>query len=602
MKSKKNESKVKKPSIAIYLKNYRWQIFLYIFISLIATTIEVFMSILLANAIEQITLSEYNKAITTFLIVIALELTNLICYYFINFIYYKYSNKIMSELNLDLAKQAFKLNSKTFNDHDTGTFVQRIVEDPTRIVDNLASVVDQIMTLIGSLVILIYITTLNIYVSICLLLLLIVGMIIEYFRIKTRRKNRFIVRKENDKINSLTTEIVRSEKDIKSLGLENKLSDVSKENYERYRKARYKFDFTDLTFWVSRAIWIEIGTLATLVLGIVLMQKWMLTIATFMIIYSNRRDLTNTVFGFARMANSLIDIKVSHNRMFSLFDEYEFVTEKFGAKHLTDVSGDIEFQDVCFTFREYEYRYEPVYKGKKKKSKTVKVETSQNKIFDKLSFKIPANSTVAFVGKSGSGKSTILNLISKMYEADEGKVLIGGEDIKDFDKESLRQTISLVNQFPYIFDMTIKENLVLAKANASDDEIADALKKSSLDEFVYSLPKGIETKVGESGIKLSGGQKQRLAIARAMLRKSKITIFDESTSSLDNIAQEHVKRSIDLMKGQSTIIIVAHRLSTIKNVDHIFFLDEGKIIDEGTFDELFNTNEKFKTMFLAENI
>lgn len=602
MKSKKNESKVKKPSIAIYLKNYRWQIFLYIFISLIATTIEVFMSILLANAIEQITLSEYNKAITTFLIVIALELTNLICYYFINFIYYKYSNKIMSELNLDLAKQAFKLNSKTFNDHDTGTFVQRIVEDPTRIVDNLASVVDQIMTLIGSLVILIYITTLNIYVSICLLLLLIVGMIIEYFRIKTRRKNRFIVRKENDKINSLTTEIVRSEKDIKSLGLENKLSDVSKENYERYRKARYKFDFTDLTFWVSRAIWIEIGTLATLVLGIVLMQKWMLTIATFMIIYSNRRDLTNTVFGFARMANSFIDIKVSHNRMFSLFDEYEFVTEKFGAKHLTDVSGDIEFQDVCFTFREYEYRYEPVYKGKKKKSKTVKVETSQNKIFDKLSFKIPANSTVAFVGKSGSGKSTILNLISKMYEADEGKVLIGGEDIKDFDKESLRQTISLVNQFPYIFDMTIKENLVLAKANASDEEIADALKKSSLDEFVYSLPKGIETKVGESGIKLSGGQKQRLAIARAMLRKSKITIFDESTSSLDNIAQEHVKRSIDLMKGQSTIIIVAHRLSTIKNVDHIFFLDEGKIIDEGTFDELFNTNEKFKTMFLAENI
>ena len=598
---KNRKPKLKKPSIAIYLKNYRWQIFLYIFTSLIATTIEVFMSILLANAIEQITLSEYNKAITTFLIVIALELTNLICYYFINFIYYKYSNKIMSELNLDLAKQAFKLNSKTFNDHDTGTFVQRIVEDPTRIVDNLASVVDQIMTLIGSLVILIYITTLNIYVSICLLLLLIVGMIIEYFRIKTRRKNRFIVRKENDKINSLTTEIVRSEKDIKSLGLENKLSDVSKENYERYRKARYKFDFIDLTFWVSRAIWIEIGTLATLVLGIVLMQKWMLTIATFMIIYSNRRDLTNTVFGFARMANSFIDIKVSHNRMFSLFDEYEFVTEKFGAKHLTYVSGDIEFQDVCFTFRDYEYKLQDSQDVKKGKV-TVRVPVGESKIFDKLSFKIPANSTVAFVGKSGSGKSTILNLISKMYEADEGKVLIGGEDIKDFDKESLRQTISLVNQFPYIFDMTIKENLVLAKANASDDEIADALKKSSLDEFVNSLPKGIETKVGESGIKLSGGQKQRLAIARAMLRKSKITIFDESTSSLDNIAQEHVKRSIDLMKGQSTIIIVAHRLSTIKNVDHIFFLDEGKIIDEGTFDELFNTNEKFKTMFLAENI
>ena len=198
---KNKNPKVKKPSIAIYLKRYRWQIFLYILISLIATAFEVFMSILLANAIEQITLSQYSKAITTFLIVIALELASLICYYLINFIYYKYSNKIMSELNLDLAKQAFKLNSKTFNDHDTGTFVQRIVEDPARIVDNLASVVDQIMTLISSLVILIYITTLNLYVSICLLGLLIVGMVIEYFRIKTRRKNRVVVRKENDKIN-----------------------------------------------------------------------------------------------------------------------------------------------------------------------------------------------------------------------------------------------------------------------------------------------------------------------------------------------------------------------------------------------------------------
>lgn len=150
--------------------------------------------------------------------------------------------------------------------------------------------------------------------------------------------------------------------------------------------------------------------------------------------------------------------------------------------------------------------------------------------------------------------------------------------------------------------MTIKENLLLAKSDATDEEIVEALKKSSLYDFVLSLPKGVDTRVGESGIKLSGGQKQRLSIARAMLRKSKIVIFDESTSSLDNFAQEEVKKNIDLMKGESTIIIVAHRLSTIKNVDHIFFLDDGKIVDEGTFDELFNRNEEFKTMFLTENI
>ena len=225
-----------------------------------------------------------------------------------------------------------------------------------------------------------------------------------------------------------------------------------------------------------------------------------------------------------------------------------------------------------------------------------------NKIFENLSFKIEPNTTVAFVGKSGSGKSTILNLMSKMYEVDDGEVLIDDVNINDLDKETLRNSISLVNQFPYIFDMTIKENLLLAKEDATDEEINDAICKASLKEFIDSLYKGIDTKVGESGIKLSGGQKQRLAIARALLRNSSIIIFDESTSSLDNFAQEEIKRSIDGLKGKSTIIIVAHRLSTIRNVDKIYFLDEGKIIDEGTFEELFDKNEKFRRMFLAEDL
>ena len=189
-----------------------------------------------------------------------------------------------------------------------------------------------------------------------------------------------------------------------------------------------------------------------------------------------------------------------------------------------------------------------------------------------------------------------------MYEVDSGEVLIDGHNINNLDKETLRSTISLVNQFPYIFDMTIKENLLLAKGDATDKELEDAIEKSSLKEFVESLPKGIDTKVGESGIKLSGEQKERVAMARALLRNSNIIIFDESTSSLDNFAQNDIKKSIDGLKGKSTIVIVAHRLSTIKDVDKIFFLDNGKIVDSGTFDDLFEKNEKFKTMFLAENI
>lgn len=609
MKNKQN--KQKKLNIGNYLARYKGWIFVYILLTAVASVCDIFRVILMANAIETITIPNFQKAIYLMLGVVGISIFQRICWYFINLIYFKYSNRIMSDLNLDLAKQAFKLNSKTYNDHDTGTFVQRIVEDPAQIVDNLSSLVDMIMEIITASIMLIYIMTLNLWIALVLIGLAVIAGIIEFKRVKIRRKNKWVVRRKNDKVHSLTTEIVHSEKDIKSLGLEGKLSEVSKSYYEDYRNHRYKLDVTDMNFWSIRNFIIAIGILCTLVFGIWLMDKGTLTLASFMIVYSNRDSLWGVVFNAGNIANTFVTIKVCHKRMFSLFDEDEFVTEKFGDVTLENVVGEIEFKNVSYTFKEYEYeeiKADDLLDKKKRKEhkarnyKSAKKLVSENKIFDNLSFKIQPNTTVAFVGKSGSGKSTILNLMSKMYEADEGQVLIDGVDIKLLSKETLRDTISLVNQFPYIFDMTIKENLLLAKGDATDEEIHEAIKKASLDEFVDSLPKGIDTRVGESGIKLSGGQKQRLAIARAMLRLSNIIIFDESTSSLDNFAQEEVKKSIDGLKGKSTIVIVAHRLSTIRDVDKIYFLDGGKIIDSGTFEELFERNNTFKTMFLTENI
>ena len=593
----------KKFSILKYLAKYKFWIFVYIFLTIVASSCGIFSAIVFANVVELLTIPDLSGAMTNMLIGLAIAVGQRVCWHIINIIYFKYSSKIMADLNIDLAKQAFKLNSKTYNDHDTGTFVQRIVEDPARIVDSLATVVDTMISIITSFIMLVYISTLNIWIALFLSALVISGFVIEFIRVRIRRKNRKVVRKKNDKIHSLTTEIVRSEKDIKSLGLEAKLSEVSKEDYQDYRKARYRMDIIDMNFWSSRNFIINIGTVAALVLGIWLMDRG-LTLAAFMIIYSNRGSMWDLVYGVGNIANNFVDIKVCHGRMAALFDEEEFVTEKFGTKSLDNVVGEVEFKDVSYTFFEYEYKEDDKENKKKKdkKYKKEKVLVSENKIFDKLSFKVQPNTTVAFVGKSGSGKSTILNLMSKMYEAEAGGVYIDGVNINDLNKETLRKTISLVNQFPYIFDMTIKENLMLAKGEASDEEIWDSIKKASLEEFVLGLPKGIDTKVGESGIKLSGGQKQRLAIARALLRNSNIIIFDESTSSLDNFAQEEVKKSIDGLKGKSTIVIVAHRLSTIKNVDKIFFLDSGKIVDEGTFEELFERNDKFKAMFLAENI
>ena len=599
--SKKDKNLV---GISDYLKNYKFGIFLYISVYVFAAIFSIFITLLFATAIEKVTLAEYSSAINTFLILIGCSVLRRVCWYSSGIIYQKYATSIMADLNLDLAKQAFKLNSQTYSNHETGTFVQRIVSDPERLVNNMADIVDMITEILSSLVIITYISTLNIYIGLVIFVLISVCMALEINRVKVFRKNRRKTRKASDKINSLTTEIVRSEKDIKAIGLEEKLSEVSKKYYDNYKRVNYKTDMTDMTFWSTRNFIIETVSVLMLILGVVLLDKALLTFASFMIVYSNNGDLYGLIWQLGNVTTKFSEIKISSDRMFALFNDAEFECERFGDVTLEQIKGEIEFKNVCYSYNDYEKEEDEEEDLKPKKSKTKKPRkiVSTNKIFDNLNFKVEPNTTVAFVGKSGSGKSTILNLMSKMFEVDGGQVLIDGVNINDLTKDCLRNSISLVNQFPYIFDMSIKENLLLAKKDATDDDINKAIKDASFDDFVETLPKGINTKVGESGVKLSGGQKQRLAIARALLRNSNIIIFDESTSSLDNFAQENIKRSIDNLKGKSTIVIVAHRLSTIKNVDKIFFLDEGKIIDSGTFEFLFENNEKFKNMFLAENI
>ncbi len=604
-KDKKTKIKENKPKITDYLKKHKLAIFLYIFIYILASALQIFSTLITANMVVYVTDKLYTKAITALLILLAVVTATRLCYYIVSYIYQKVSNQIMAEINFDLSKQAFKLNSKTYSDHDTGTFVQRLISDPERLVGALADIIDILSDFITAMIVIIYITTLNIWIGVVIVAIFVSGMIIEKFRVKARIKNRKNMRKCADRVNSITTEIVKSEKDIKSLGLEEKLSEVTKDYYIAYKQANYKGEMTDTTFWSLRNVLIEAAGLGILILGISLLEKSLITLAVFMIIYSYRDSLYRLVWGIGHILTRISEIKVCSERMFSLFDENEFITEKFGNVHLDHVNGNIEFKNVCYSYVEYDYgdqNKNDTKKKKKKKEKKEKQIKAVTKVFDNLSFSIKPNTTVAFVGRSGCGKSTLLNLMSKMNEVDGGEVLIDGENINNLDKETLRNSISLVNQFPYIFDMTIKENLLLAKKDATDEEINSAIKAASLSEFISSLHDGLDTKVGESGIKLSGGQKQRLAIARALLRNSAIIIFDESTSSLDNFAQEDIKHSIDALKGKSTIIIVAHRLSTIRNVDKIFFLEEGKIEGIGTFDELFENNIKFKNMFFAENL
>lgn len=585
-----------KIGLKTYLNNYRMPIFWYVFTNVLGTAINMYTIIRIADAIELITIGELNKAIHLFFFIVILAVLYRAFWYVCSWVYYKYSIRIMSDITRDLFKQAFKFNSRTYSERESGLFIQTIISEPGEVINNLSELVEIILSIISSLTILIYIATLNLWITLIFVAIILISFSINIIKNKYIKKYSRLTKRKLDRVNSLTTEIVRSEKDIKSLGLEEKLSQEQVKCYKEYSKVRTKKELIDVHGWSLRNAFIDIGSLLLLIFAIFIMNKGLITMAVFMLVYANKDSLYEFVYNISTFADSIVKIKVSTERMFALYNEELFETEKFGDVNLENIIGDIEFKKVDYTYKDCEFEVD-----KKAKKETRKIVNS-TKVFENLSFKIPHNKTVAFVGKSGSGKSTILSLMSKVYEVDKGEVLIDNTNICDLNKETLRKTFSLVNQFPYIFDMTIRENLLLAKEDATDEELNSVLELASLSDFILTLNKGLDTKVGESGVKLSGGQKQRLAIARALLRNSPIILFDESTSSLDNFAQEDIKKSIDKLKGSSTIVIVAHRLSTIKDVDIIFFLDEGKIVGEGTFDELFKTNEKFKTMFLAENI
>ena len=210
---------------------------------------------------------------------------------------------------------------------------------------------------------------------------------------------------------------------------------------------------------------------------------------------------------------------------------------------------------------------------------------------------IPANSTVALVGPSGSGKSTIANLIARFYDVNEGKILIGGIDIKDIKKEELMNTVSYVFQNSKLLKTSIYENVRMAKPNATKEEVMEALHLAQCDDIIEKLPNGINTIIGSKGTYLSGGEQQRINIARVMLKNSKIVILDEATAFADPENEYQVQKAFENLGKNKTVIMIAHRLSTIKNVDKIYVINNGKIEEQGTHEELINNNGIYNKMW-----
>ena len=300
--------------------------------------------------------------------------------------------------------------------------------------------------------------------------------------------------------------------------------------------------------------------------GAITMGQFVSFLAALMLAYQPVRALAGINVGIQEGVSAA-------KRIYDLIDQKDQISDDVTLPELNLSSGEIVFKDVSFTYPD------------------------GSKVIDKINISIAGSSKTAIIGTSGSGKTTILNLIPRFYNLKEGSILIDNQEISKIRLSSLRKNISIVSQDTVLFDDTIKNNIAYANILATDDEIKNAAKFAAIDDFINSLKDGYNTIVGENGVKLSGGQKQRISIARAILKNSPIILLDEATSSLDSEAEEKIRYALDNLTKNKTTLIISHKFSSIINCDKIYILNKGKIIDEGTHSELVKNSTVYKNLY-----
>jgi len=360
------------------------------------------------------------------------------------------------------------------------------------------------------------------------------------------------------------------------------LDDNLKDNYikkaiftgESITEKEYKENYYQNIYSKIISLTEYLATLIIMLLGIYLVKNKMLSISSLVIIIMYNSRIFYFMDKLFSFVNIVVDFDISCDRVFKLLNNNIYHKEIYGNKYKNKCDGNIEFKNVKFKYN-----------------------NDQKYVINNCNFKINNNETVILVGKSGSGKTTLLNLISRLYCVNSGDLLIDGVSINEYDERFIRENVSVISQNPYLFDMSIKDNLKLVKENITDKEIKDVCKLLCLDNYIESLPDKYDTIIGEGGIKLSVGQKQRLGIARALVKNTKIILMDEVTSALDNETSSVIKKVIKKIQKDHTIIIVTHELNFIKGFNRILLLDNGKILEEGTHKDLLKNSELYKKLY-----
>ena len=557
-----------------FVKEYKTKLIIASIMIFISGICDIFTGYLNGGAVTEITKLNIKGALIYLGIYFAIEIiVGGILIHVSNSILYKIESAITRKLGYYTYVKVLNLPAVAYEELSSGEVINRINNDADSLSFTFGSLLGMISSLVASLITIVYVFANSWIVGIeILIFLLLLLLILKKYNplLKNIHKER---KNEQDKFTSLTTESIRGIREIKTLGIKNNLiSDMADIIKIIYKKSETEIDiqkrFNILTRLLKTCL--EVGTFVTCVI-LVYYNKVSLTffiamtyyIYRYMWLIENINDLTQNYQKFS----------VSISRVNDILENKLYDDVKYGNVNLDKVKGIIEFKNVSFSYP--------------KEDTTLK----------NFSLVIEPHKKVAIVGSSGQGKSTLFNLITRIFDVNEGSILIDNINILDLTEESLRKHISIIRQEPFIFNRTIKENFEIIDNNITLDKIRKYTKMAYLDDYIMSLPKQYDTLLGEGGVNLSGGQKQRLSIARTLSKKSEIILFDEATSALDNKSQEYIKKSIDNLVKDHTIVIVAHRLSTIIDADIIHVVDDGKIIASGTHEQLLKKCKKYKELY-----
>lgn len=559
----------------VFIKPLKVRFIFNIIISIIMIIMSIVFPILSAQIIVNLTNSEFIQLLAISLIICILNFIDDLLYYFQSKNYQIIFRESYLNIQNTIGREILKLENQVIDNNGTGVFIQRITGDASKLSDIFNFLINNLRAIITNVGIFGAIFIVNKLAFIFLLFQTIIIYFVERESSIKRNDADKKFREKNEKVTSFVSELVRGSRDIKMLNAENSFMEELANKNREANELRYKMGSIGRKYNLATSSIYNISSFLFIALLVYLISKDTLNIATALVLYNYSGRVSNINYYIQNILEQIKNFNLSANRVFNILDSIEFKKEKFGNKKITNIHGNFEFKNVSFSYK-------------------------KDEVLKDINFKIKAGETVAFVGKSGAGKTTIFNLLCKMYRVKNNHIFIDGIDINKLDKDSIRGNITIISQNPYIFNLSIRENLSLVKENLTEEDMIDACKTACLHDYIMSLPDGYDTIIGEGGINLSGGQKQRLAIARALVQKTKIILFDEATSALDNETQSKIQEAIENMKGEYTILIIAHRLSTIINSDRILFLNDGKIEASGTHDELIANNNNYKKLYNSE--